>query len=353
MEGKTLKFINGSTENLFKGANFILDTQVQSSRWQIWKFRGHVCFGRCHRPSRSVIRPTGVSLSNLEFKPMSESVWLLAAGMPDLSVLQYTIVDNIFSMTVATMGAAAIFFYLSRSSVDEAYRPALLVSGLVVTIAAYHYFMIRASWSNAYTLGEGGYTGTGKPFNDFYRYADWILTVPLLMVELVAVLRLEAGKARSLLTRLVIAAALMIALGYPGEVISTPEGWSARVAWGAASSVPFFYILFVLWTELTRSLETQPVAARKLIEIARLVLLITWAVYPIAYAFGGTVSALEAKAGGAVDASGIVWLQVGYAIADMTAKAGFGLLIYSIARAKSSGVQNSVVGQSTSSPAIA
>jgi len=267
--------------------------------------------------------------------------------MPDLSVLQYTVVDNIFSMTVATMGAAAIFLFLSRSSVDEAYRPALMVSGLVVAIACYHYFMIRQSWSSAYTLGEGGYKGTGAGFNDFYRYADWILTVPLLMVELIAVLRLEANRARSLLTRLVIAAALMIALGYPGEVISSPEGWTARVVWGGLSSIPFFYILFVLWVELTKSLDTQPVAARKLIEIARLVLLITWAVYPIAYALGGTMTALEAKSGGNVDASGIVGLQVGYAIADMAAKAGFGLLIYFIARAKSTGVEISAVGRST------
>ncbi len=284
---------------------------------------------------------------------MFESMSLLAAGMPDLSVFQYSAVDNIFSMTVATMGAAAIFLFLSRSSVDEAYRPALMVSGLVVTIACYHYFMIRHSWQDAFVLSEGAYKGSGAAFNDFYRYADWILTVPLLMVELVAVLRLQASKARSLLTRLVIAAALMIALGYPGEVISSPEGWTARVIWGALSSIPFFYILFVLWTELTNSLETQPAAARKLIEIARLVLLITWAVYPIAYAMGGTMTALEAKAGGSVDASGVVGLQIGYAIADMTAKAGFGLLIYFIARAKSKGVENSVVGQSTTSPAVA
>ncbi|MEM6365519.1 MAG: bacteriorhodopsin-like [Planctomycetota bacterium] len=286
---------------------------------------------------------------------MLETVSLLAVGMPDLSVLQYSVVDNIFSMTVATMGAAALFLFLSRPSVDAEYRPALMVSGLVVSIACYHYFMIRHSWNDAYTLAEGGgsYVGSGAAFNDFYRYADWILTVPLLMVELVAVLRLEAGKARSLLTRLVIAAALMIALGYPGEVIADPDGWTTRVIWGALSSVPFFYILYVLWAELTKSLETQPAAARKLIEIARLVLLITWAVYPIAYALGGTVSALEAKAGGNVDPSGIVYLQVGYAIADMTAKAGFGMLIYFIARAKSKGTENSAVGESTAAPAMA
>jgi len=261
---------------------------------------------------------------------------LLAASMPDLSVFQYSLVDNIFSMTVATMGAAAIFLYLSRSAVDEAYRPALMVSGLVVTIACYHYFMIRNSWQGAYTLGDDGYSGSGAGFNDFYRYADWILTVPLLMVELVAVLRLEAKKAKSLLTRLVIAAALMIALGYPGEVISSPEGWMTRVIWGSLSSIPFFYILYVLWVELTKSLDTQPEAARGLIQLCRLVILITWAVYPIAYAIGGTEAALAAKAGAGVGAGNVVALQVGYAIADMTAKAGFGVLIYFIARAKSS-----------------
>ncbi|MEO1615254.1 MAG: bacteriorhodopsin-like [Planctomycetota bacterium] len=270
---------------------------------------------------------------------MLTEVSVLAAAMPDLTVFQYSIVDNIFSMTVATMGAAALFLFMSRSSVNPEYRPALMISGIVVSIACYHYFMIRHSWQGAYSLGDAGYSGTGAGFNDFYRYADWILTVPLLMVELIAVLRLEKGRARSLLTRLVVAAALMIALGYPGEVISDPDGWTARVIWGSLSSIPFFYILYVLWVELTASLATQPAAAKKLVEVARLVLLITWAVYPIAYAFGGTEAALTAKAGGAVDASGVVALQVGYAIADMTAKAGFGVLIYMIARAKSEQVQ--------------
>lgn len=272
---------------------------------------------------------------------MIEGLFLSGLAMPDLSVFQYNAVDNIFSMTVATMGAAALFLFMARAQVDPEYRPALLVSGIVVSIACYHYFMIRHSWHDAYALTDGGYKGSGAAFNDFYRYADWILTVPLLMVELVAVLRLQPAKATSLLTRLVIAAALMIALGYPGEVIADPAKWSERVMWGALSSVPFFYILYVLWTELTNSLASQPPAARRLLEVARLVLLVTWAVYPIAYALGGTPDALAAKAGtagnasGILGANGVVGLQIGYAIADMTAKAGFGVLIYFIARAKS------------------
>lgn len=280
---------------------------------------------------------------------MLDGVLMFGSAMPDLSVFQYSIVDNIFSMTVATMGAAAIFLFLSRSQVDAEYRPALMVSGLVVTIACYHYFMIRGSWNAAYTLGEAGYVGTGAAFNDFYRYADWILTVPLLMVELVAVLRLPVAKATSLLTRLVIAAAAMIALGYPGEVIGDPERFNERVMWGVLSTIPFLYILYVLWVELTKSLSTQPPAARKLVEICRIVLLVTWMVYPIAYALGSTPAALAASAGGEAGAGGIVGLQIGYAIADMTAKAGFGVLIYFIARAKS---KNQPVAEASGEPAL-
>ena len=44
---------------------------------------------------------------------MSHLVAALFGAMPDLSVFQYNIVDNIFSMTVATMGAAALFLFMS------------------------------------------------------------------------------------------------------------------------------------------------------------------------------------------------------------------------------------------------
>ena len=260
-------------------------------------------------------------------------MFALFADLPTLSVGQFNIVDNVFSMTVATMGAAALFFFAIRMSVAPRYRPALLVSGLVVSIASYHYFMIRLSWHEAYTFDKtAGYLASGKAFNDFYRYADWILTVPLLMVELVTVMALSKGVARPLLTKLVIAAALMIGLGYPGEVSSD---WTTRVTWGVLSSIPFFYILYVLWVELSKSLETQPPEVRTLILVARLVLLITWAFYPIAYAiYGDSLPGATPGIVGERSGLGVIGTQIGYAIADITAKAGFGVLIYLIARAK-------------------
>ena len=242
----------------------------------------------------------------------------------DLSIAQFSTVSNMFSFTIATLGASALFFFLSRSSVAPKYRPALMVSGLVVSIACYHYFRIYGSWHEAYALAGDHFAATAVSFNDAYRYADWILTVPLLMVELIAVLALPKGEGRSLLTKLVIAAALMIGLGYPGEISSdTNTRW---LFWGL-SMVPFLYLLATLFTQLTSSLQTQPPAVRGLVSFARVVLLTTWSFYPIAYAII-TVT-------GTKSATGQVALQIGYTIADITAKAGYGLLIYAIARAKS------------------
>ncbi len=110
----------------------------------------------------------------------------LAIVPSELSTAQFDLVYNFFSFCIAAMAAASLFFFNARAQVAEKYRPALLVSALVVSIAAYHYFRIFNAWDSAYALQDGIYVATGIPFNDAYRYADWLLTVPLLLIEAVA-----------------------------------------------------------------------------------------------------------------------------------------------------------------------
>lgn len=254
--------------------------------------------------------------------------------MPELSSFQYNIVYNLMSLTVAGMGAAALFFFLSPG-VGRKFKPAVVVSGVVVSIACYHYFRILGSFEGSYAASSsGGYTATGKPFNDFYRYADWLLTVPLLMVELVAVLALAKVESSKLLTRLAVAAALMIALGYPGEAAIGTGNDTVVWVWFVASMLPFLYIMATLFGTLTRATQTQPENVRSLLALARLVVVVTWSFYPIAYVIG----ALGASSG-----AGRTAIQVGYTLADLTAKAGFGLVIYAIARAKSTDTEVVVV----------
>jgi bacteriorhodopsin len=194
---------------------------------------------------------------------------------------------------------------------------------MVTFIAAYHYFRIFNSFTES---SEGGMVKVGNAqgtFNEAYRYVDWVLTVPLLLVEVIAVLALAKAAASSLIGRLVPAATAMIALGYPGE-IATDNG--SKILWGVLSTIPFLYILYVLFVELGKSLERQPEGVAATVGRLRLLLIATWGVYPISYLF--PLLGIEGT-------DAFMYRQIGYTIADVLAKCVFGLTIYKIARMKS------------------
>lgn len=249
--------------------------------------------------------------------------YTLATAPELLSVEQFDLVYNAFSLTIAAMLAAALFFFNSKQLVGNRYRVAVIISGVIVSIAAYHYFRIFNSWEAAYVLEEGSYVASGQAFNDAYRYVDWLLTVPLLLIEAVAVLGLPNKESRPLFIKLAVAAVLMIATGYPGEVADTIR---ERAIWGAVSTVPFVYILFVLWFELKDAITRQPERVQTLISGMRWLLLASWGVYPIAYLLPEV---------GITGATATVGVQIGYTVADLLAKPLFGLLAFSIARIKS------------------
>jgi len=241
-----------------------------------------------------------------------------------LTEAQYNLVYNSFSFVIASMGAALLFFLLVRSRVAPQHRMAITLSTLVVAIALYHYLRIFGSWEDAFSYAGGDYVQDGKPFNEGYRYVDWLLTVPLLLAELVVVLKLTKGKTRSLIARLTIAAIAMIALGYPGEIAAADS--SARTVWGVLSTIPFLYILYVLFVELGKSLERQSGSVKKLVDGLRYIILATWGIYPIAYMLPSLIDD---------EANAEVARQVMYSIGDVLAKPLFGLLVLGIALAKS------------------
>lgn len=241
-----------------------------------------------------------------------------------LSEGQFNLVYNSFSFVIACMGAALIFFLLVRNRVAPRHRMAITLSTLVVAIALYHYVRIFNSWSDAFSFDGTNFIQDGMPFNEGYRYVDWLLTVPLLLAELVVVLKLAKSQTRSLLVRLTIAAIAMILLGWPGEV-SDPDS-TERTVWGILSTIPFLYILFVLFVELGRSLGRQSAAVRKLVDGLRYIILATWGIYPLAYIAPSVIDN---------EATAEVVRQVGYAVGDVLAKPLFGLLVLAIALAKS------------------
>ena len=256
--------------------------------------------------------------------PMEDQV------IPDaLSQGQFDTVYNFLSLVIASQLFTALFLLISLPRILPRYRNAITVAIIVCGIAAYHYFRIFDSFKAAFVTdavgGDGMYEqAAGESFNEGYRYVDWLLTVPLLLAELVIVLKLNKSTTRSLLVRLMGAAVAMILLGWPGELADADS--SARTIWGVASTIPFLYILYVLFVELGKSLDRQSPQVRKLVDALRYIVLATWGVYPLAYMAPSLIDN---------EATAEVVRQMGYSIADVLAKPLFGLLVLAIAIAKS------------------
>jgi bacteriorhodopsin len=161
----------------------------------------------------------------------------------DFTYDQWSLVYNSLSFGIAGMGSATIFFWLQLPNVTKNYRTALIITGLVTAIATYHYVRIFNSWCDAFHVKmnasiSSDYTvkTSGAPFNDAYRYVDWLLTVPLLLIELILVMKLPKDETVSLGWKLGLAAAIMVALGYPGEI---QDDLMVRWIWWALAMVPF------------------------------------------------------------------------------------------------------------------
>jgi bacteriorhodopsin len=244
-------------------------------------------------------------------------------AIESLSVGQYGFIANAFSFGLAVMASATLFLWLMKSQVAPAYQMAITISGLVTAIAAYHYLQIMLSWDNAATVNTGQVLATGEGFNRAYRYVDWLLTVPLLLIELILVMKLSNSETFSRSVKLGGAAALMIILGYPGEVAETMQ---TRLIFWVLSMIPFLYIVRELVVGLKESISKQPDTVKGLIKGAAYLVIVSWAFYPIVYLLPLI---------GISGSDALVAVETGYTIADIVSKAVFGLLIFVIAMRKS------------------
>merc|ERR1711967_83378 len=265
--------------------------------------------------------------------------------MASLTPVQYDLIYNMLSLGLASMAASTVFFFLRLGSFAERYKAALCFTGLVTFIAMYHYFRIFDSFNAAYTPCETingtvnyakcdpdlyGYSATGIPFNDAYRYVDWFLTVPLLLIEIVLVMKLSEAETFSQSLKLGAFSALMILNGYPGEVSSNA---GTRWVFWFLSMLPFCYIVYTLFVGLKASQEAQPEECKDQVKWACWATVISWCTYPIVFILPMLSGSSTGKAG--LTASSMVAVQVGYTVSDVISKCGVGFLVYNIALSKS------------------
>ena len=226
-----------------------------------------------------------------------------------------------FTFFIGTMAllADSVFFFFELSNTDKKWRTSVLVSGLITFIAAVHYYYMRG-----YNL-ETGQSPT------FFRYVDWILTVPLMCVEFYLITR-KVGATQNLLWKLIAAALVMLITGYIGEAIYGGE--SQSWIWGALSGAAYFYIVYLVWFGEVAKLagNAGPAVARANKTLAWFVL-VGWAIYPLGYILGtkGGLFGMQVVADPAAAAAS---MDIIYNIGDAVNKIGFGLVIYALSRSE-------------------
>jgi bacteriorhodopsin len=219
----------------------------------------------------------------------------IEGGLTMQSVTQY-----LFWVVTVAMGAGAVFFMAERNNVPAEYRSVLTVGSLICGIAAFHYFRM----SGTFAAGE---------FPTEYRYIDWMITTPLLLVKFPLLLNLKE-KAGAILTSLVLLDVGMILTAYIAEVSAV----------GGANWWIFFIIacifeaaiVGVLYITMGRVIDEAPTPISRSAKRMRLFVLVGWAIYPI-----GFLMALTGDTGGALR-------EIFYNVADVINKVGFGLVAY-------------------------
>jgi sensory rhodopsin len=235
-----------------------------------------------------------------------------------------------YSLFVAMMalGAAAVFFLVSREKLPVQYRSINTTSALICGIAAVAYYYLLNHYS------------PGKPFPTDFRYVDWTVTTPLLLLKYPEMLRL---KSHSFAWKLVFADLFMIVTGFIGELSGytlngqwhgfTANAISSHLAWGFVSTIGYAIILYLLLVEAKNLAQDQPLPIKHGLKAMNIYIWSLWGVYPIIYileAVSASHSALN-----------LDWANSVASIADVINKAGFGLTAYFAVRALSGDNQES------------
>ena len=219
-----------------------------------------------------------------------------------------------FFIGSVSMLAATVWFLMQHGQVDKKFKDSMLVAALITGIAAVHYFYMREQW-----------VLTGESPTEL-RYIDWILTVPLMVVEFALLTGVGMRK-------LFWASVIMLVTGYFGE--SGVMGGTATM-WGTASALAYFYMAYevgcltifggptgAVGTALNSASGKIPSAGRML----QWFVLVGWAIYPLGYLMGTDAGQwYEGMSNIALD------MNVVYNVGDAINKSGFGMAVWSAAR---------------------
>lgn len=252
----------------------------------------------------------------------------LAPWNATLTLAEHSII--VYALSVAGLALFAFFVksWVSTNEITGRYRTGVYAGMCITGIAFLSYVLLVVEFALGYDRkGESWIPNANAILSWAPRYFDWTVTVPLLVIELIAVATLAGAAARRLRAVGIAAAFLMISTGFiGGVVIDSGTNMGALWIWGIISGI-FMVILYflVIYVVVKGGRDLKGSEASTTLRNAGILLIVTWMAYPIIFGLQGWGH------GGAV----ITWMQVILSAADIVAKVGFGSMIHKIAKLRS------------------
>jgi len=249
---------------------------------------------------------------------VSDTVQALNAGLSIEGITLY-----LFWVGTVAMGAGALYFWLMKRNVPGAYQSVMVVAGLICAIACFHYYRMSGIYLEgvASLFNESGERIEGAEITQFptaYRYIDWFITVPLLVLEFPLLLNL-GKRGKRLFYSLGISSVVMLLLAWIAEEspASGTQWWTAYLL----SCGAWAYIVVVLFTQVSRQMQDAPPSIQRALSTMRMFILVGWSIYPI-----GFLMALAGPQGESIR-------EICYNVADVINKVFFGLVCFQGVRA--------------------
>ena len=214
-----------------------------------------------------------------------------------------------FYFGTAAMLCSAVFFFFERGEVAPKWRTSVTVAGLVTFIAFFHYYFMRDAWGSA--LASGDLTQL--------RYIDWLVTVPLQIVEFYLILKVVGKVSSGLFWQLLIASIVMLVGGLLGEM-----GTINEVVGFVIGMIGWLYVVYLIFAggAAKASSESGNQAVQTAFNSMKLIVLVGWAIYPIGYIIGNMIDVTN----------GTQTMNIIYNFADLINKTAFGLVIWAAAK---------------------
>ena len=214
-----------------------------------------------------------------------------------------------FWIATAIMLASTVFFFVERQDVSGKWRTSLTVAGLVTGIAFWHYLYMRGMWSDM------GASPT------VFRYIDWLITVPLQIIEFYLIVAAVTAVSAGIFWRLLIASIVMLVGGYLGET----GLWAPSVGF-AVGMIAWIYIIYEIFLGETAAANASSgnAASQSAFNTIKWIVTVGRAIYTVGYALGYFAGGVNNEA-----------LNIIYNLADLINKTAFGLAIWAAAKSDS------------------